>query len=81
MTFLLVSLAVSCANFRLRHRTGAQPVIIIIGAVLILTTIATMIVYLWSHSRADLLWIAAVYTVVVVTVITLSAWHRAKTPQ
>jgi len=79
MTFLLVSTAVSCANFRLRHRTGARPVIVVVGIVLILTTIATMVVYLWTHSRSNLFWIAAVYVLVVVTVLALSAWHRIKT--
>jgi len=81
MTFLLVSTAVSCANYRLRQRTGAKPVIVAVGIALILTTIATMIVYLWAYSRANLLWIAAVYVLVVVTVTALSAWHRITTPR
>ena len=78
MTFLLVSVAVSFANFRLRQQTGAQPVIVIAGIALMLTTIATMVVYLWMNSRSDLFWMASVYGFVILMVIVLSTWHRRK---
>lgn len=42
MTFLIVSLAVSIANFRLRNQAGSRPAIIVTGMVLILATIVIM---------------------------------------
>jgi len=78
MTFLLVSVAVSFANFRLRQQTGARPAIVIAGIALMLTTIATMIVYLWSNSRSDLVWMASVYVFILLAVVVLSAWRRRR---
>lgn len=78
MTFLLVSVAVSFANFRLRQQTGARPAIVIAGIALMLTTIATMIVYLWTNSRSDLVWIASVYVCIILAVIVLSTRRRRR---
>jgi len=81
MTFLLVSVAVSIANYRLRQQTGARSAIVIAGIALMLTTSATMVVYLWIHSRSDLVWMASIYAFVLITVFVLSAWHRRKRPK
>jgi len=61
MTFLLVSSAVGIANLRLRHKTGANSIIIVPGLILILATLATLVVYLWQHDLPTLIWIAAIY--------------------
>lgn len=65
MTFLLVSIGVSIANFRLRNRTGSSVWIILIGLVLMCTTVALLIGYLWLHSRSTLYWIVFLYLAVI----------------
>ena len=71
MTFLIVSLAVSIANFRLRNQTSARADIVLSGITLIFVTIAIMIVYLWQHARSDLIWIGSIYTTIVLLVFVL----------
>ncbi|OQX56981.1 MAG: hypothetical protein B5M52_08305 [Helicobacteraceae bacterium 4484_230] len=46
MTFLLVSLAVNIANYKLRHKTGGNSYYIILGSILLLFTIGTLMTYL-----------------------------------
>jgi amino acid transporter len=65
LTFLLVSLAVNIANYKLRRKTGANPYFIILGAALLLFTIATLIFYLIMYSPENLIWIAGVYVVLI----------------
>jgi hypothetical protein len=65
MTFLIVSLAVSVANFRLRNQTGSRAVFIITGAVLLLSTIVIMCVYLWQYAPGNLVWISSIYASIV----------------
>ena len=71
MTFLIVSLAVSIANFRLRNQTGSRAVLIITGAALILSTIVIMCVYLWQNAPGDLVWISSIYGSIVFFVFAL----------
>ncbi|NIA27041.1 MAG: amino acid permease [Desulfobulbaceae bacterium] len=71
MTFLIVSLAVSIANFRLRHQTKSRPVFIVTGIALLLATIAIMAIYLWQHAPVDLAWIASIYLSIVLLVVGL----------
>ena len=61
MTFLIVSLAVSIANFRLRNQTGSRSVFVVTGMALILATIVIMCVYLWRHAPTNLAWISSIY--------------------
>lgn len=65
MTFLLVSLAVNIANYRLHHKTKSNPYYIILGSLLILFTIGTLIVYLAMHSPEKLIWIIGIYVVLI----------------
>ena len=65
LTFLLVSLAVNIANYKLRHKTGANPYVVILGCALLSFTIGTLLYYLGTHSPERLLWIVAIYTGVV----------------
>ena len=71
MTFLIVSLAVSIANFRLRNQTGARASIVLSGIALMFATIAVMVVYLWQHARSDLIWIGSIYMTIVLLVFAL----------
>jgi amino acid transporter len=64
-TFLLVSLAVNIANYRLRHKTGANPYYVILGSILLLFTLGTLVYYLAIHSPENLIWIISVYTVLI----------------
>ncbi len=65
MTFLLVSLAVNIANYKLRHKTQSNAYYIIVGSILVLFTIGTLIVYLVIHSPEKLIWIVSVYIVLI----------------
>ncbi|RLA69355.1 MAG: amino acid permease [Epsilonproteobacteria bacterium] len=67
MTFLLVSLAVNIANFKLRHKTKSNPYHIVLGSLLVLFTIGTLVVYLANHSPEKLIWILSVYALLVVS--------------
>jgi amino acid transporter len=71
MTFLIVSCAVSIANFRLRKQTGARADIVLLGIALLLATIVIMIVYLWQHARSDLVWTGSIYVTIVLLVFAL----------
>ncbi|RMD62012.1 MAG: amino acid permease [Alphaproteobacteria bacterium] len=65
MTFLLVSIGVSIANFRLRARTQSRAGLIVLGLVLMVVTVLLLIVHLWQSSPAALVWIAVIYGAVV----------------
>jgi len=57
MTFLLVSIAVSVANFRLRSITNSNAGIILIGMGLMFATVILLLGHLWSHERPTLFWL------------------------
>jgi len=65
LTFLLVSLAVNVANYKLRDTTRANPYYIILGIFLILFTIGTLLFYLAMHSLQELAWILSIYIVII----------------
>ncbi len=67
MTFLVVSVAVSIANFRLRSKTHSNPWMVLSGTALMALTIVLLLAYLWLHQRQTFLWIAVLYTVITVT--------------
>lgn len=66
LTFLLVSLAVNVANYKLRDKTGANPYYIGVGILLLLFTIGTLIFYLSVHSSQELIWIGSIYLMVII---------------
>jgi len=66
MTFLLVSIGITIANFRLRHVTRSRPALILAGLLLMSATVLTLLVYLWQHSRDTLQAIGLIYLAVVV---------------
>ncbi len=71
MTFLIVSFAVSIANFRLRNPTGSRSVFVVTGMALILATIVIMCVYLWRHAPTNLAWISSIYGSIILLVFAL----------
>ncbi len=71
MTFLIVSLAVSIANYRLRNQTGCRPAFVVTGIVLILATIVIMCTYLWQYAAGDLAWILSIYGSIILLVFIL----------
>jgi len=72
LTFLLVSLAVCSANWKLRATTDARPCLVITGMVLLTATIVTLLFYLLLQSPSTLIAISCMY--LAVTVMTL-AYH------
>jgi len=72
LTFLLVSIGVSVANFRLRAETKSRIGLVALGLGLMATTVVLLIVHLWQSSRATLVWIIAIYGVVLVAELAFS---------
>jgi len=65
LTFLLVSIGVSIANLRLRAVTKSRIGLVFLGLGLMATTVLLLIVHLWQSSRDTLVWITAIYGVVI----------------
>jgi amino acid transporter len=65
LTFLLVSIGVSAANYRLRARTKSRTGLVILGLALMTITVVLLLVFLWQSSRETLVWIAVIYGVVI----------------
>lgn len=65
LTFLLVSLAVNLANYKLRFKTKANAYYIVLGIFLLLFTIGTLLFYLFIHSSQSLLWILSIYSIII----------------
>ncbi len=73
MTFLLVSIGVSVANWRLREKTRAHPAPIITGIGLMLTTVLLLLIHLGRQQPATLAAVAAIYAAA-----GLPAWFYAR---
>ena len=66
LTFLLVSLGVGIANYKLRSITKSNKLIVISGMVVVLITIGLLLFYMWNHERDTLYSVALLYTLVIV---------------
>ncbi|RLB54067.1 MAG: amino acid transporter [Deltaproteobacteria bacterium] len=66
LTFLLVSVAVSAANFRLRSQTQSKSWLVLSGIVLMGTTIALLIHHVWAENRMMLVWVGAIFVTIAV---------------
>ena len=64
MTFLLVSIGVSAANLKLHKRSRSRPLLIVLGLLLMSTTVVLLVVHLWTSDRTTLAVIFAIYAVV-----------------
>jgi len=73
MTFLLVSIAVSVANWRLRAQTGSNPKVIIAGIALMSTTVALLLAHLATQSPLTLAQLLGLYLLA-----GLSAWYYSR---
>ncbi|HHN73262.1 MAG TPA: amino acid permease [Thermopetrobacter sp.] len=61
MTFLLVSIGVSVANWRLRLRTGAAPWAVLAGIALMATTVVLLVIHLLRDEPRTLAAVAGIY--------------------
>ena len=73
MTFLLVSIAVSVANWRLRDQTHANPKIIVAGIALMSITVALLLAHLATQSPLTLAQLAGIYLLA-----SLPAWYYSR---
>jgi len=67
MTFLIVSLAVSIANWRLIGQTGASRLAVGVSMVMMTATWGLMLLYLWENDRRTLQDIAMIYLLLALT--------------
>lgn len=63
LTFLLVSIAVSLANFRLRKTTNSARWPIVLGLALMSSTVCLLLIYMAQHSMPALVFSVCTYTV------------------
>lgn len=66
LTFLLMSIAVSVANFRLRKVTHSQPWIIVIGVVVMTVTVGLLLVHTWLNAKHTFIAIGSLYAAVLI---------------
>ncbi|MFT7004779.1 MAG: amino acid transporter [Sulfurimonas sp.] len=78
LTFLLVSLAVNIANYKLRKKTNANPYYIILGVILISFTICTLLYYLATNSIFELIWIVCIYVSIILLEIINNYFYTKK---
>ena len=64
LVFLVVSIAVSIANYRLREQTKSRVAIIFLGLILMSTTVALLVAHLWAHERTTLAWVAGLFAAI-----------------
>lgn len=64
LVFLLVSIAVSAANLRLRHETGSRAPIVLAGLALMSTTVVLLLLHLVQESRAELIAVGGTFVVI-----------------
>jgi amino acid transporter len=64
LTFLLVSLGVGIANYRLRAITKSNAAVIISGILVVVVTIGLLLFYMWSHERDTLYAVVVLYAAV-----------------
>jgi len=65
LTFLMVSIGVSAANFRLRACTSSRTSLVVLGLALMTITVTLLLIYLWQSSRETLVWIGVIYAAVI----------------
>ncbi len=80
ITFLLVSLAVSVANWRLRAITGSQAWLILLGVGLMLITLGLLIVHLATQKPATLAWLGMFFAAIIVVELLFCRRERSFEP-
>ncbi len=66
MTFLLVSIAVSVANFKLRSVTRSNTGLVLLGIVLMLTTVCLLTLHLWKTDQETFIWLGGFYLAIII---------------
>ncbi len=66
MTFLLVSIAVSVANFKLRAITKSNLWLIFLGIALMLVTVTLLSLHLWNKDRETFFWLGGFYLTIII---------------
>jgi len=61
LTFLLISISVSVANYRLRSETRSRPEIVVLGIVLMLATVVLLLEHLWVGDRPTVVWVLGLF--------------------
>nr|WP_261344291.1 APC family permease [Gimesia alba] len=64
MTFLLISLAVSVANLKLRKITNSNLWLILLGMTLMLTTIGLLVLHLWQENHQLFFWLGGAFALI-----------------
>jgi amino acid transporter len=78
LTFLIVSIGVSIANFRLRAETGCYVPAVLLGIILMSATSLTLCYYLWRHEPDKLVWIVVIYAIVLLPNLMLGPHFRRR---
>ena len=73
VTFLLVSLLMAYANFKIRQRTNSSAIITLLAIIGLLTGTILILYYEYEHQPEQLIFITTIYTL-----LTVSAWLYAK---
>ncbi len=76
LTFLLVSIAVSVANLKLRAITGSNVSLVLLGLGLMLATVSLLLVHLWNENRDTFLWVGGFFLAIVIVEV---AYFRRRT--
>ena len=66
LTFLLVSIAVSIANVKLRHVTHSHIGLVLLGIGLMSTTVVLLLRHLWLENRMTFLWVGGFFLAILV---------------
>ncbi len=73
VTFLLVSLLMAYANFKIQQRTNSSAIITLLAIIGLLTGTILILYYEYEHQPEQLIFITTIYTL-----LTVSAWLYAK---
>jgi len=72
LTFLIITLGVSVANYMLRAKTRANPAIVLVGITVVLVTIALLIWHMWTAKPKLLYSITGLYSVILIGELTFT---------
>jgi len=75
MTFLIVSMMVSIANLRLLHKTKAKLWLILLGLILMGTTVLLLTLHLWQKDPGTLIAIAVLYVTIAAVMAAHMRWN------
>nr|WP_261343269.1 APC family permease [Gimesia panareensis] len=77
LVFLLVSIAVSVANLKLRSFTHSNLWLILLGIGLMLSTVTLLVIHLWSRDSIRFFWLLGFFATIAVLEISF-CWYRCR---